>query len=125
MVVIRAHEVQGLETPGGNLTIPLATPSRGAHEFRVIRQRQAPGGANPLHSHDRQEVLLMSAGMAAVTLGEERLEVTAGDTVIVPSGALHRIENAGDEPVEWLLVLPADARFFGADGTEMRPTWAT
>ena len=66
----------------------------------------------------------MCTGTAKITLGEQRLEVAAGDTVVVPSGMLHRIVNAGDEPAEWLLVLPAEARFFGADGTEMHPAWA-
>jgi len=124
MTVLRAHELQRHETPGGNVTTPLATPSRGASDVRIIRQQQAPGGANPLHRHDREEIVLMSAGTVTITLDDERVEAGAGDTVIVPSGVLHRIENAGAEPAEWLLELAADARFFGADGTEMRPAWA-
>jgi quercetin dioxygenase-like cupin family protein len=124
MAVIRGEALVGLETPGGNLTTPLATASRGARHVRVIRQRQAPGGANPLHSHDRQEVLVMCAGTATLTLGDERVELKVGDTAIVPDGTLHRVENSGDVPAEWLLVLPANARFFAADGAEMHPAWA-
>ncbi len=125
MIVIRSHEVRATETPGGNSTAALAAPSLGATDVRVIRQQQAPGGANPLHRHDRQEVLILRTGTATVTIGDERVETGAGDTIIVPPGTLHRVEASGDVAAEWLLVYPSDIRFFAADGTEMHPAWAT
>jgi quercetin dioxygenase-like cupin family protein len=122
--MVRHGDVQLLETPGRNQTGGLATPSRGAGEVSVIRQRQMPGGANPLHTHDREEVMLVTGGTVAVTVADERFDLGQGDTLIVPARTPHRIENAGAEAAEWLLVAPAGVRFFGADGTEGSPPWA-
>lgn len=122
--VIRGDDVSLLETPGRNHTGGLATPSRGAAEVSLIRQRQLPGGGNPSHTHDREEVILVIAGTVTVTVADERLDLGPSDTIIVPPRTSHRIENAGAEAAEWLLVAPAGVRFFGADGTEATPPWA-
>lgn len=42
----------------------------------------------------------------------------------IPAGTPHRIENAGEEPAEWLIIALPGVRFFGADGDEMFPGWA-
>lgn len=124
MTITRGADVELLDTPGRNRTGALATASRGAREVGVYRQRQMPGGANPAHTHDREEVMVVTAGRVTVTVGDERFEIGSGDTVIVPARTLHRIENGTDEPAEWLLVAPAGTRFFGENGAEMTPAWA-
>ena len=122
--VIRHGDVRLLETPGGNHTGGLATAGRGAGEVCIYRQRQLPDGGNPPHSHDREEVLVMTVGRASVTVAGERIEIGPGDTVIVPPRTLHRVEAWGDEPAEWLIVATAGVRFFREDGEEAVPTWA-
>lgn len=124
MSVILEHELQFVETPGGNATSPVATLTRGATEISVVRQRQRPGGTNPPHTHDREEVLTALAGSLKVTLGDRAQRLAAGDTVIIPAGTTHRIENAGDQPAEWLIIAPAGIRYFGSGGEEMFPGWA-
>lgn len=124
MPVIPHHMLEPIETPGGNATSPLATASRGATEVSVIRQRQQPGGTNPAHSHDREEVLVLLAGTLRVTLGDEPARMEAGDTVIIPAGTTHKLENVGDGDADWLIIAPAGVRFFGATGEEMFPGWA-
>lgn len=123
--IVRNDDVQLWETPGRNHTGGLATPSRGAGEVSVIRQRQLPGGSNPSHTHDREEVMVVAAGRVAVTVAEDRIEIGPGDTLIVPPRTPHRIANVGGEAAEWLLVAPAGVRFIHADGTEARPPFAT
>jgi quercetin dioxygenase-like cupin family protein len=71
MTVVHSNELQFIETPGGNFGSGLATPSRGAAEVSVIRQRQQPGGANPPHMHDREEVMVLLAGAVTVTVAAE------------------------------------------------------
>ncbi len=122
--IVRAGDVRLMETPGRNHTGGLATPSRGAGEVSVIRQRQMPGGTNPWHTHDREEVTVLAAGRIVMTVSNERIDLVPGDSVIVPAGTLHKLENVGDEPAEWLLVAPAGVRFFGEDGAEANPPWA-
>lgn len=124
MMIVRSSEIDAIETPGGNRSRALATPSRGAKEVSVIRQRQIPGGANPPHRHDREEVMVVLSGAVTVTIGDERMEAATGDTVIVPSQMVHGIENTSGGPAEWLIVAPAGVRFFHANGEEATPPWS-
>jgi quercetin dioxygenase-like cupin family protein len=124
MIEVRERDLDVIETPGGNFGAAIATPSRGATEVSVIRQRQLPGGANPLHRHDREEVLVMLSGSATVTCESRRSEVNSGDAIIIPAGALHKIEASGADPAEWLLVAPTGVRFLHANGDEGSPPWA-
>ncbi len=124
MMTVHADALEYIETPGGNFGMGVATPSRGATEVSVIRQRQHPGGANPAHTHDREEVMVLLAGKVNVTVGDESVGLVAGDAVIVPAQTPHQIENQGDQPAEWILVAPAGVRFFHASGEEGIPPWS-
>jgi quercetin dioxygenase-like cupin family protein len=124
MIVVPRNALEFIETPGANAGAAIATPSRGAREVSVIRQRQQPGGCNPPHTHDREEVMVMVAGEAAVRVGEKTTVIHAGDTLIIPAGTPHRIANEGSEPAEWLLIAPAGVRFFHVDGVEGMPPWS-
>ncbi|MFT4039218.1 MAG: cupin domain-containing protein [Thermomicrobiales bacterium] len=124
MPIIRHHQLRDIETPGGNTGAALATPSRGATQVSVIRQRQQPGGANPLHTHDREEVLVMLAGEITIMLDGEAHAIAAGDTVIIPPRTPHHLANTGAATAEWLLIAPAGVRFTHADGAEGSPPWA-
>ncbi len=123
-MVLAKDAVTMIATPGGNSTGGLATPQHGAREVSVIVQRQEPGGGNPSHRHDREEVLLLRAGKVRLTIGDEQFALAAGDTAIVPANTLHQIENSGDTVAEWLLIAPAGVRFFRPDGEENFPEWA-
>lgn len=124
MVIIRTGEVTGVETPGGNRTGGVATPGRGAREVSVIRQVQQPGGQNPPHSHDRDETLVLMAGMLRATVDGETADLGPGDTLLIPAGAVHQLANASETPAEWLIISALPVRFFRADGEELFPEWA-
>ncbi len=124
MTIVHGNALQDIETPGGNFGSGVATPSHGAVEVSVIRQRQRPSGANLDHTHDREEVMILLAGVVIVTLEEESLTLRPGDALIVPAKTTHRIENHGAELAEWLLVAPAGVRFFHANGEEGTPPWS-
>lgn len=124
MIVIRNTDIAEIETPGANATAALATPSRGAQEVSIIRQRQQPGGGNPGHFHDREEVMLVTRGSVSVTLPGETIDLTTGDTLIIPPRTTHQLSNTGATEAEWLLIAPAGIAFFHANGTPATPTWA-
>ena len=124
MIVVHCDELQFIETPGGNSGSGLATPSRGAAEVSIIWQRQQPGGANPAHTHDREEVMVLLAGTVTVTVAGEPHPLGPGDAVIVPPRMLHQVENTGAEAAEWLLMAPAGVRFIHASGEEGSPSWS-
>ena len=124
MHVIAESDVALIETPGGNRAGALATPRTGAVEVSVIRQRQSPGGGNPPHWHDREEVIAVLRGQISVTVESESRELRAGDSVIISARSRHQIENVGEDEAEWLLIAPAGIRFFHANGEEAHPAWS-
>jgi quercetin dioxygenase-like cupin family protein len=124
MNVLRAAETTYIDTPGNNATAGIATASRGATEVSVIRQRQQPGGGNPPHTHDREEVMLVTEGIVDVRIGDETVQLHAGDTLVVPAQTVHQLANAGDTEAAWLLIAPAGVGFFHANGERADPVWA-
>ncbi|MCO5222054.1 MAG: cupin domain-containing protein [Thermomicrobiales bacterium] len=124
MIVIRKDELTFLETPGANATVGIATPSRGSTEVSVIRQRQQPGGGNPPHSHDREEVMLVTSGRVEVQIESDSVMLDAGDTLVIPPGTSHQLTNASGSAAEWLLIAPSGIAFFHANGERADPLWA-
>ncbi|KAB8145537.1 cupin domain-containing protein [Chloroflexia bacterium SDU3-3] len=124
MIIIRAEDVVGQASDGGNRSGGVATPSRGASGVSVIRQEQQPGGQGPLHLHDREEVIYLLGGQLRVSQGERSAELAAGDAAIIPAGEVHQLNTIGAEPAAWLLIAAAGVRFFRVDGEEVRPAWA-
>jgi quercetin dioxygenase-like cupin family protein len=124
MNVIRFDASELADSPNGNASAAVATPRQGASEVSVIRQRQQPGGFNPAHTHDREEVLVLLAGRLDVTAGGATQALQAGDAIVVPANTTHRLRNAGDDVAEWLLVAPAGYRFYRESGEDATPDWS-
>jgi quercetin dioxygenase-like cupin family protein len=124
MIIKRTQEVPAIESPNGNHGTAIATPSVGATEVSVVRQRQIPGGFNPAHSHNVEEVMVMLEGSVTVSAPEENVVIHAGDAVILAAGVLHRVENTGTINAEWLIVSKAGVKFFRENGDEAVPGWA-
>src|SRR3954453_1033114 len=124
MTVIRQADLRFIETPGGNSGAAVATPSKGAVDVSIIRQRQTPGGANPSHTHDREEVMLILSGEVTVILDAGPVALSTGDSLIIPAGAAHQIENRSHQDAEWLLLAPAGVEFIKRTGEKGTPPWA-
>jgi quercetin dioxygenase-like cupin family protein len=45
-------------------------------------------------------------GQANISIGDETYVVRAGDAVLIPEGEIHSYENTGDEPFEFLCIVP-------------------
>jgi mannose-6-phosphate isomerase-like protein (cupin superfamily) len=56
----------------------------------------APGSATQLHRHHRsEEIYFILAGEGRMTLGHERFSIAVGDSVCIPPGTPHCVENHG------------------------------
>ncbi len=67
-----------------------------------------PGGSEGIHSHAGEQALeefyLVVAGRARMHLGDEVLELEAGDTALAPAGVDHDLINAGEGALRILTV---------------------
>lgn len=63
----------------------------------LAEARVAPGGRTAPHVHRVSEELYhVTQGRGRMTLGKDIFEVGQGDTVLIPPGTPHCIENTGD-----------------------------
>ncbi|MEN6623663.1 MAG: mannose-1-phosphate guanylyltransferase/mannose-6-phosphate isomerase, partial [Smithella sp.] len=70
-------------------------------QFQVKHILINPGAKLSLQIHEhRAEHWIIVRGSAEITCGEEVLLLTENQTVFIPRGAKHRIENKGDAPLE-------------------------
>ena len=68
--------------------------------FQVKRIMVTPGGTLSLQSHvHRSEHWIVVAGTARVTVGDEAKLVTENESVYIPLGTVHRMENPGKVPM--------------------------
>jgi putative monooxygenase len=64
-----------------------------------------PGSAvTPHHHRDIEEIYYIVAGYGLMTIGQESLEVSAGDAVYIPRGHRHSLKNTGSESIKVILV---------------------
>jgi quercetin dioxygenase-like cupin family protein len=83
----------------------LIGPGEGPH-FALRRFIMEPGGGMPLHTNRVEHEQYILRGRARLRIGDEVHEVHADDVVFIPGGVPHSYEALGDEPFEFLCVVP-------------------
>ena len=124
VVVVRSEERVRFETPG-NVMCGMASPSRGSHELAVWRVRIEGGASGPDHRLGREQVYHALSGRLHATVDGDTVCVSAGDTLILPAGALRRLWNADEAPFKGVVAMPAGGVAEREDGTVVGvPPWA-
>ena len=54
-----------------------------------------PGGGPKLHTHPYEEVFVVVEGSVTFTAGDEVIEASGGQVVVVPAGVPHKFVNSG------------------------------
>lgn len=54
-----------------------------------------PGQGPGLHSHPYEEIFVVLDGSATYTAGDQEIEVSAGQVVVVPAGVPHKFVSSG------------------------------
>lgn len=71
--------------------------------LNVTHVRVWPGQSVPAHTHDDEDqVYYVATGQGFVELDSERVEVSAGSSVLIPLGTEHMITNTGSEPLDYV-----------------------
>jgi mannose-1-phosphate guanylyltransferase/mannose-6-phosphate isomerase len=83
-------------------------------DCKVRRLRVKPGQVLSLQLHEkRSEHWTVLSGNAKARVGEREISMGPGDTVVIPPGTRHRLENTG--PTELQLVEVQVGEYIGAD----------
>jgi quercetin dioxygenase-like cupin family protein len=108
---------------GGNTITSLAAPARGAREVALFTAELPAGGGLPPHHHDHFDVFVVTAGDGVVHIDDEAFELAPGDSVVVPSGAVHYVE-AGPAGTAILVTMLAGTKLIREDdGSARVPPW--
>jgi len=79
--------------PGDRYTF-LVTGAQSGGAYCIVDVRVAFGGGPPPHIHEREdESFYLLEGSLTMTIGDQALEVAAGDFVQVPRGIAHTFTN--------------------------------
>jgi len=83
-------------------------------KFQVKKIHVHPGASLSLQSHKyRAEHWIVVSGVAEVTIGEELKLISENQSVYIPLGAIHRMRNPGEDPME--LIEVQTGTYFGED----------
>ena len=89
----------------------LVDRASGSDAVTVLANVFTNGEAVPEHTHEVEEVLLVTAGECTITTDSRSGIARAGDAVIVTPGTRHTIKHQGDQPCRVIAVLAsADAQ---------------
>ncbi len=122
MPVIRRADSRRTRTPNAVMTT-FASPTQGGSGIALWRVDMAPGAAGPVHAFDTEQVWTVLDGGATVTLDGEDLAVAAGDSVVLPAGALRRIAADPDAGVAAVVAAAGGARAVVPGDEPVLPAW--
>jgi quercetin dioxygenase-like cupin family protein len=98
-------EAQGI-TPGTGVTKQVLIPDSEGPNFAMRRFVIQPDGGMPNHTNQVEHEQFVLGGRARIGIGDDTFEVKQGDVVYIPGGTPHWYQTIGDEPFEFLCVVP-------------------
>ncbi|MDJ1430981.1 cupin domain-containing protein [Halostagnicola sp. A-GB9-2] len=68
-----------------------------AEEMMIVSLEIEPGNYLPSHRDSNEELLVVTAGRVEATIGDETIDIEAGQCAVVPEMEPHGLSNGGDE----------------------------
>ncbi len=97
MIKTRYKEIKPFITKDGSIIRELMHPSVHGNASQSLAEAVVPvGKTTQLHRHQRsEEIYHITTGTGLMTLDQETFTVGVGETICIPPGTPHRIENTG------------------------------
>jgi quercetin dioxygenase-like cupin family protein len=107
MPVKHSSEVESVEVAAGvKTTRQILISDQEGPNFAMRRFIMEPGGGMPRHTNSVEHEQYVLRGKARIGIADEVFEVEKGNVVFIPELAPHWYENIGDEPFEFLCIVP-------------------
>jgi quercetin dioxygenase-like cupin family protein len=91
---------------GSKTTRQVLISSQEAPNFPMRKFTIEPGGDMPMHTNTVEHEQLVLSGSADVVIGDQNFIVKKNDVVFIPAGVPHCYKTIGDEPFEFLCLVP-------------------
>jgi mannose-6-phosphate isomerase-like protein (cupin superfamily) len=72
----------------------------------IVIDGSPPGSGPKLHKHPYEEVFVVQEGDVTFTVGEDEIEASGGQVVVVPAGVPHKFVNSGTGPLRQIDIHP-------------------
>lgn len=121
---VKQHHAEPVQQLPGLEHQTLAGSRDGMQAFEIWRQKIAPRAATPVHCHDCEEVITVTAGRAECHFDGKTCIVDTNESLLIPRSVVHQICNAGDEDLHIMATLamsPVQVRT--AEGAPMPLPW--
>lgn len=114
----RYLEIRPFITRDGSEIRELMHPASGNNQKQSLAEAIVqPGQVTALHRHHESEELYhVTHGHGIMTLGNSQFEIAEGDTVCIPAGTPHQVENTGEN---LLHILCCCSPAYSHDDTEL------
>jgi mannose-6-phosphate isomerase-like protein (cupin superfamily) len=114
----RYNDIKFYITKDGSEIRELMHPDIHANTLQSLAEAIVPvGGITILHRHIRsEEIYHITQGQGIIFISEEKCEVTAGDSVYIPPGIAHKIQNVGEKPLK---IFCCSSPAYSHDDTEL------
>ncbi|HEX2172424.1 MAG TPA: cupin domain-containing protein [Dehalococcoidia bacterium] len=89
----------------------------GVTSFFIGDSLLAPGSGVPLHTHPIEEVLIALEGDVTVVAGDETIQLSAEEAVVVPPGVPHKFQNRSGSQARLMSAAPWDRATFFREAT--------
>ena len=107
MSVKHSNDVEAKNVAAGkDTTIQVLISSQEGPNFALRKFSMQSGGRMPRHTNRLEHEQYVLRGEATITIDDEIHHVKTGDVVFIPEGAIHSYQNTGEEPFEFLCIIP-------------------
>lgn len=98
-------------------------PSRGSRQLCAWRTELEPGTTGAPHAVSHEEIFLVLAGPPSITLEGKRIQLSAGDVVLVPESATVQLDNPGRSAAALWVTTSVGLTATTTDGGTITPPW--
>ena len=107
MSIKHSNDVEARNVAAGkDTTIQVLISSQEGPNFALRKFSMQKGGGMPRHTNTVEHEQYVLRGQATITIGDQAYNVKTGDVVFIPEGAIHSYQNTGEEPFEFLCIIP-------------------
>lgn len=111
-IVLRKDEAPRYERDGITSYLLMSEMTTGARTITTSLVEMQPGGMQHIHAHTNEQTYTILEGHGVMTVGEETLEVSQGDSIFITSDVPHGLRNSGKSMLRYL---SAASPAFGMD----------
>ena len=107
MSVKHSQQVEETINPAGTgVSKQVLISDKEGPNFAMRKFKIQPGGSMPNHINLVEHEQFVVSGSEQIGIGEEVYTVKAGDVVFIPAEVPHWYQTVGDQPFEFLCIIP-------------------